>query len=57
MNAGVSPVYRAEGGVVNNSVNVGDINVNGNSDPDATARRVVSQIRREFRRGTSARLG
>ena len=54
MNAGVSPVYRAEGGVVNNSVNVGDINVNGTSDPDATARRVMSQIRREQRRGTSS---
>ncbi len=54
MNAGVTPVYRQEGGVVNNSVNIGDINVNGTSDPDTTARRVMSQIRREQRRGTSS---
>ena len=56
INAGVTPVYRAEGGVVNNSVNIGDINVNGTSDPDTTARRVMSQIRREERRGTASRF-
>lgn len=57
MNAGVNPVYRQEGGpVVNNTVNVGDINVNGTADPDDTARRVVSQLRREFRRGTASRF-
>lgn len=57
MNAGVNPTYRQEGGtVVNNSVNVGDINVNGTSNPDETARRVASQLRREFRRGTASRF-
>lgn len=55
MNAGVPPVYRQEGGpVINNSVNIGDINVNGTSDPDATARSVVKKLRREFRRGTTS---
>lgn len=54
INAGVTPVFRQEGGVVNNAVNIGDINVNGTSDPDTTARRVMSQIRREQRRGTSS---
>jgi len=57
MNAGITPVFRQEGGAVNNNtVNVGDINVNGTSNPDDTARRVVTQLRREFRRGTSSRL-
>ena len=58
MNAGVNPVYRQEGGpVVNNTVNVGDINVNGTSgNNDSIARSVVSQIRREFRRGTASRF-
>ena len=57
MNAGVNPVYRAEGGAVNNNtVNVGDINVNGTSNPDDTARLVLSKIRREFRRGTASRF-
>jgi len=57
MNAGVNPTYRAEGGPVNNNtVNVGDINVNGTSNPDDTARLVMSKIRREFRRGTASRF-
>jgi TP901 family phage tail tape measure protein len=57
MNAGVNPVYRAEGGTVSdNSVNIGDINVNGTSNPDDTARLVLSKLRREFRRGTSSRF-
>lgn len=57
INAGVQPVYRQDGGtVVNNSVNVGDINVNGTSNPEDTARQVVSQLRREFRRGSAPRL-
>jgi len=58
MNAGVNPIYRAEGGtVVNNSVNIGDIKVIGTASPDATARRVLSELRREYRRGTSSKLG
>lgn len=57
MNAGVTPTYRQEGGpITNNTVNVGDINVNGTANPDDTARRVVSQLRREFRRGTASRF-
>lgn len=57
MNAGVQPVYRAEGGpVVNNSITVGDINVNGAVGPVATGRSVVAELRREFRRGTSSRF-
>lgn len=58
MNAGVAPQYRQEGGPVNSTtnVNIGDINVNGTSNPDATARKVVSQLRREMRRGTSSKL-
>jgi len=30
--------------------------VNGTADADDTARRVVSQLRREFRRGTTSRF-
>ncbi len=57
MNAGVQPVYRAEGGpVVNNTITVGDINVNGAVGPVATGRSVVAELRREFRRGTSSRF-
>ncbi len=54
INAGVKPIFRQEGGsVTNNSVSVGDINVNGASDPDSTARAVMQRINREVRRGTS----
>jgi len=56
MNAGVAPTFREQGGttVNNNSVNVGDVIVNGTSNPDETARLTVSKIKREFRRGTSS---
>ena len=54
MNAGSNPVFRQEGGPsVSNTVNVGDININGGPTSDDTARKVVSHIKREFRRGTS----
>ena len=54
INSGSNPVFRQEGGpTVSNTVNVGDINVNGGPTSDDTARKVVSQIKREFRRGTS----
>lgn len=57
MNAGTQPIHRQEGGsVINNNVNVGDINVNGAANPDETARRVMSKIKREFRRGTASRF-
>ncbi len=56
MNAGANPTYRSEGGSISNTVNVGDINVNGTANADDTARQVVSQLRREFRRGTASRF-
>jgi len=58
MNSDANPTFRSEGGpmTTNNTVNVGDINVNGTADADDTARRVVSQLRREFRRGTTSRF-
>ena len=57
INSGVNPAYRSNGGTVNNnSVSVGDINVNGSADPGTTARKVASELRREFRRGTSSRF-
>jgi TP901 family phage tail tape measure protein len=52
MNAGVPPVYRNAGGTVNTTI--GDIHVHGASQPEATARAVMTQIRRELRRGTGA---
>jgi hypothetical protein len=55
MNAGVTPTFRQDGGSVTN-VNVGDINVTGNNDPESTARSVLAAIRREQRRGTSSRF-
>jgi hypothetical protein len=55
MNAGIQPTFRAEGGAVtnNNVTNVGDIVVQGASNPQQTAREVVTAIKREQRRGTS----
>ena len=55
INAGVKPVYRAEGGPV---TNVGDINVNvsdssGGSNPGQTGRQIARSLRRELRRNTS----
>lgn len=52
MNAGVRPVFRSEGGSV---TNIGDINVSvtGGSTGRQTARSIASELRREFRRGTS----
>ncbi len=51
INAGQQPVYRQQGGSVTN-VTVGDINVDGASAPQETARAVWAKIRREARRGT-----
>lgn len=52
MNAGKNPVYRSDGGSV---TTVGDINinVNGASSPNKTARATMNEFRREFRRNTS----
>jgi hypothetical protein len=51
MNAGNTPSFRSQGGEGN--VTVGDININGASQPRETAREVIRSIRRELRRGTS----
>jgi TP901 family phage tail tape measure protein len=51
MNAGMKPVFREDGGsVVNNTV--GDIVINGAKHPMATARAVMTEMRREMRRGS-----
>lgn len=52
MNAGVIPQFRQDGGAVNN--NIGDININVNEAATGrdTAREVMAQIKREFRRNT-----
>lgn len=52
MNAGQLPVFRAQQGSV---TNVGDINVtvSGGGSSTQTGRAIVSEIRRELRRGTS----
>lgn len=52
MNAGREPVFRESGG---STTNIGDvsINVNESASPKATAREVMSAIRRETRRGSS----
>jgi hypothetical protein len=51
MNAGVTPVFRQEGGT---TTNVGDIkiNVTESASPRATAREVMNQLNRELRRKT-----
>jgi hypothetical protein len=52
MNAGVRPVFRSEGG---NVTNVGDINVTVNGGGQSgrqTGRAIMSEIRREIRRGS-----
>lgn len=55
INAGVAPIYRAEGGpVVNNNTTIGDIVVQGGNSGRATARTIAQELRREFRRGTSS---
>jgi hypothetical protein len=53
MNAGIKPIYRAEGGDVTNN-SIGDINVSVNGGPSTkqTARDIASSLRREMRRNT-----
>jgi TP901 family phage tail tape measure protein len=50
MNAGVMPQFREEGGVVNNTVGDISINVTEAASGRDTAREVMKQIKREFRR-------
>lgn len=52
MNAGIRPTFREEGGSVNN-FSVGDIHINEAQGPKQTARTVVQELKREFRRGSS----
>jgi phage tail tape measure protein, TP901 family, core region len=54
INAGVRPVYRAEGGSVSNITNVGDIvvNVPGTRSGRVSGRELAKDLRRELRRGT-----
>lgn len=52
MNAGVQPVFRQEGGAVSNTIGDININVNEASSGRDTAREVMKQIKREFRRNT-----
>ena len=55
MNAGAT-AYRAEGGsVINNSSQIGTINIVDSNDPRTTARAVIAEQRREFRRKASPR--
>lgn len=51
MNAGVTPVFRQDGGTV---TNVGDVNINvtESASPRDTAREVMKQLNRELRRKT-----
>ena len=53
MNAGIKPLYRAEGGAVTNN-NIGDINVSVNGGPSTkqSARDIATALRREMRRNT-----
>ena len=52
MNSGGNPVFRQGGGQSN--ITVGDINISNSSQPQATAREVISLIKRELRRETSS---
>jgi len=52
MNSGGNPVFRTGGGQSN--ITVGDINISNASQPQATAREVISLIKRELRRETSS---
>lgn len=54
VNAGFRPSIQSSesSSSVGDTFNVGDIVVNGSSDPQATAREVMTMIRREQRRGT-----
>ncbi len=53
INSGKAPVFRQEGGPVENNTFTGDINVNMPEGASADGRAVAKQIRRELRRNTS----
>ena len=52
MNAGVIPQFREQGGVVNQSIGDISINVTESASGRDTAREVMKEIKREFRRNT-----
>jgi len=52
INAGQNPVFRQDGGTVNNT-NVGDIHIHGATNPKASGKAVVDQINRLKRRGAA----
>lgn len=54
INAGHNPVFRDNGGIVNNNITVGDINVQGGETSQQTARAIAQDLRRELRRNASA---
>jgi len=51
INAGQTPVFRQDGGTVNNTT-VGDIIVNGAKSPQATGQEIARMLNRSIRRGT-----
>ena len=55
INSGKAPVFRQEGGPVENNTFTGDINVNMPEGASADGRAVAKQIRRELRRNTIKR--
>jgi len=55
INAGAQPSFNSPNRS-GDTINIGDINVNGANDPKATAREVINLIRREQRRGTGSRF-
>lgn len=55
INSGTAPVFRQEGGPVENNTFTGDINVNMPEGASADGRAVAKQIRRELRRNTIKR--
>lgn len=48
MNAGQQPIYRSQGGT---TVSIGDVHVTNNSSERVDGRRLVQELRREFRKG------
>jgi hypothetical protein len=53
INAGRAPVFRQDGGMVDNSIGDVSFTINESKTPQATAREVMRQLKREDRRGTS----
>jgi TP901 family phage tail tape measure protein len=52
-NAGVTPQFKQQGGSVHNEIGNISVNVTESATPRTTARQVVSEIKREMRRGTT----